>query len=55
MRQTRQHYRARCKVALAHVGVLDFSQTYVRPPLLSIGVEGVAEIAEALKQAGMVG
>lgn len=47
-------YRARCKSALAHVGVLDRSQTYVRPPLLSIDDEEYAAIGEALINAGML-
>ena len=47
-------YRARCKVGLAHLGVLDFSQTYVRPPLLQVGQEESKEIASALISAKML-
>ncbi len=47
-------YRARCKVALAHIGVIDHSCTYVRPPMLQISEEESAEIAEALVRAGML-
>jgi 4-hydroxy-tetrahydrodipicolinate synthase len=47
-------YRARCKVALAHVGVLELHQTYVRPPMLQISPEESEKIAAALLQAGMV-
>lgn len=46
-------YRARCKVALAHVGVIKLSQTYVRPPLLQVHHEYEA-IGEALVEAGML-
>lgn len=47
-------YRARCKVALAHIGVLDRSQTYVRPPMLQISDEEYEEIGCALERAGML-
>jgi 4-hydroxy-tetrahydrodipicolinate synthase len=47
-------YRARCKVALAHIGVLEFGQAYVRPPMLQIGEEESKEIRAALIQAGML-
>ncbi len=47
-------YRARCKVALAHVGVIDHSLTFVRPPLLQIDEAESAAIAEALLTAGML-
>ena len=47
-------YRARCKVALAHIGVLEFSQAYIRPPMLQIGAEELMEIRKALIQAGML-
>ena len=46
-------YRARCKVALAHIGVLDMHQTYVRPPMLQISPQESRQIAEALTTAGM--
>lgn len=47
-------YRARCKVALAHVGVIDPGLTYVRPPMLQITEEESDEIEQALAQAGML-
>jgi 4-hydroxy-tetrahydrodipicolinate synthase len=47
-------YRARCKVALAHIGVIDFSQAYIRPPMLQIADEESLEIRAALIQAGML-
>jgi 4-hydroxy-tetrahydrodipicolinate synthase len=47
-------YRARCKVALAHVGVLDFGTVFVRPPMLQIGEGESQEIRAALVQAGML-
>ncbi len=47
-------YRARCKVALAHIGVLTRDQTFVRPPLLQISDEEYAHIGEALVEAGML-
>jgi 4-hydroxy-tetrahydrodipicolinate synthase len=47
-------YRARCKVALAHIGVIDSSVTYVRPPMLQISAEESAEIAAVLSQVGML-
>jgi 4-hydroxy-tetrahydrodipicolinate synthase len=46
-------YRARCKAALAYIGVIERSQTYVRPPLLSVEDEEYAVIGKALVQAGM--
>lgn len=46
-------YRARCKVALAHIGVLTRDQTYVRPPLLQITPEESQHIGRALAEAGM--
>jgi len=47
-------YRARCKAALSLVGVLDRSQTYVRPPLLPVSDEEYGLIAVALREAGML-
>lgn len=47
-------YRARCKVALAQIGVIDGSRTFVRPPLLQIRPEEIDEIAGALDLAGML-
>jgi 4-hydroxy-tetrahydrodipicolinate synthase len=48
-------YRARCKVALAHAGVIDQTLTYVRPPLLQIEAEESEQIRQALEAAGMLG
>lgn len=47
-------YRARCKVALAHIGVIDRSRTYIRPPLLQISDEEYEAIGVALTKAGMM-
>ncbi len=47
-------YRARCKVALAHIGVLSHDQSYVRPPLLQIATAEAVLIERALAQAGML-
>ena len=46
-------YRARCKVALAHLGVIDKNETFVRSPLLAIESEESERINQALKAAGM--
>lgn len=47
-------YRARCKAALAQVGVIDRSRIYVRPPMLQVQEGEYAEIGEALVRAGML-
>lgn len=47
-------YRARCKVALAHLGVIKQDQTFVRLPLLTIGDEESARIRQALVEVGML-
>jgi 4-hydroxy-tetrahydrodipicolinate synthase len=47
-------YRARCKMALAHLGVIAHDQTYVRPPLLQIAPEESAQIKLASAKAGMM-
>jgi 4-hydroxy-tetrahydrodipicolinate synthase len=47
-------YRARCKAALAHLGILDRGQIFVRPPLFPVSDEEYEEIGEALVQAGML-
>jgi 4-hydroxy-tetrahydrodipicolinate synthase len=47
-------YRARCKVALAHVGVIPHDKTYVRPPMLQIGEAESLEIRLALIEAGLL-
>jgi dihydrodipicolinate synthase/N-acetylneuraminate lyase len=46
-------YRARCKVALAYLGVIDENETYVRSPLLAIESEESERINQALIAAGM--
>lgn len=47
-------YRARCKAALAHIGVIDRSEIYVRPPLFPIEGREYEEVGEALVRAGML-
>jgi 4-hydroxy-tetrahydrodipicolinate synthase len=47
-------YRARCKAALAHIGVLERDQIFVRPPLLTVAGDEYAAIGDALVQAGML-
>ncbi len=47
-------YRARCKVALAQIGVIPRDLTYVRPPLLQIAVEEAEVISAALEGVGML-
>jgi len=47
-------YRARCKVALAHLGIIEHEQTFVRLPLLTVGVEESELIRQALIEAGMM-
>ncbi len=47
-------YRARCKAALAQLGVIDRRLIYVRPPMLQVTDEMYAQIGKALQQAGMV-
>jgi 4-hydroxy-tetrahydrodipicolinate synthase len=47
-------YRARCKAALTYIGVLDRSQIYVRPPMLTVQDDEYAAIGEALVRAGML-
>jgi 4-hydroxy-tetrahydrodipicolinate synthase len=47
-------YRARCKAALAQVGVINRSEIYVRPPLLTTSDEEYAQIGQALLHAGML-
>jgi len=46
-------YRARCKAALAHLGVLRPDQIYVRPPLQTVRGDEFAEIGQALARAQM--
>lgn len=47
-------YRARCKAALAHLGVIGHEQTYVRRPLLRTGEAESAAIRQALVEAEML-
>jgi 4-hydroxy-tetrahydrodipicolinate synthase len=47
-------YRARCKAALAHIGVIDRSEIYVRPPLFPIEGEEYEAVGRALITAGML-
>ena len=47
-------YRARCKVALSHIGLIERSQAYVRPPMLQIDDEEYESIGRALAAAGML-
>jgi dihydrodipicolinate synthase/N-acetylneuraminate lyase len=47
-------YRARCKAALAQLGVIDRSLIYVRPPMLNVSDEMYNQIGKALQQAGML-
>lgn len=47
-------YRARCKAALARIGVIDASRIYVRPPLFHVPDDEVPALDEALRQAGLL-
>ncbi|MCK4375375.1 MAG: dihydrodipicolinate synthase family protein [Candidatus Brocadiae bacterium] len=47
-------YRARCKVALGHLGVISPELAYVRPPMLQIGESESEDIRMALVSAGML-
>lgn len=47
-------YRARCKAALAHIGVIDRSEIYVRPPLFPTEGAEYDEVGQALAKAGML-
>lgn len=47
-------YRARCKVALAHLGIIKQSEVFVRLPLLSINSIESEDIRQALIEAGMM-
>ena len=47
-------YRARCKAALAHLGVIPRELTYVRPPLFRTSDEEYARLGEAMKKFGMM-
>jgi hypothetical protein len=45
-------YRARCKVALVHMGLLTPDRTYVRPPYLSLWEAEAAR--RAVEEAGLL-
>jgi len=47
-------YRARCKVALAHMGLLAPEQTYVRPPYLSLWQAEMDVARQAVEAAGLL-
>ena len=47
-------YRARCKAALAVMGVIESSSAYVRPPMLTVAPEEYDPIREALTQAKLL-
>jgi 4-hydroxy-tetrahydrodipicolinate synthase len=47
-------YRARCKVALVHMGLLTPEQTYVRPPFLSLWSQEENAAREAVEQVGLL-
>lgn len=47
-------YRARCKVALVHMGLLRPEQTYVRPPYLSLWEAENEKARRAVQQAGLL-
>jgi 4-hydroxy-tetrahydrodipicolinate synthase len=48
-------YRARCKVALVHTGLLTPEQTYVRPPYLSLWEAEQHSARAAVEHAGLLG
>jgi 4-hydroxy-tetrahydrodipicolinate synthase len=48
-------YRARCKVALVHMGLLTPEQTYVRPPFLSLWEAEKEAARRAVEKAGLLG
>ena len=47
-------YRARCKVALVHMGLLTPEQTYVRPPYLSLWQAEKDAARQAVEHAGLL-
>ena len=47
-------YRARCKVALVHMGLLTPEQTYVRPPYLSLWPDEQDAAYRAVEKAGLL-
>lgn len=48
-------YRARCKVALVHMGLLSPEQTFVRAPYLSLWKQEMQRAAEVVEQYGLTG
>lgn len=48
-------YRARCKVALVHMGFFSSGQTYVRPPFLSLWEAEKDKARRAVERAGLMG
>ena len=47
-------YRARCKVALVHMGLLSPEQTFVRPPYLSLWETEKDQAQQAVEKAGLL-
>jgi 4-hydroxy-tetrahydrodipicolinate synthase len=47
-------YRARCKIALVHMGLLAPEQTFVRPPFLSLWESGKEEARRSVQEAGLL-
>ena len=47
-------YRARCKVALVHMGLLSPEQTHVRPPFLSLWEAQKDAARQAVEKAGLL-
>ncbi len=47
-------YRARCKVALVHMGLLEPEQTFVRPPFLSLWETEKEAAHRAVERAGLL-
>ncbi len=47
-------YRARCKAALARLGVIDQTRIYVRPPLFPVPAEEFPGLDDALHHAGLL-
>ena len=47
-------YRARCKVALVHMGLLSPEQTYIRPPFLSLWQAEKETAHQAVEKAGLL-
>lgn len=47
-------YRARCKVALVHMGLLNPEQTYVRPPYRSLWEDENEAARQAVERAGLL-